>query len=978
MQKNYIKWLLPVILFISLNCLQAQTVTKGYVDLSDFNFQEGKSVKLDGQWEFYWKQFLTPESNYPKPSAIKNYIQVPGGWTADYGNIENISLKGYATYRLTMKLLPGQYFLYFPAIFTSSKIWINDDLITEIGRVDTAGATVIPKYVNFSIPLEMDDEEVVIIIQAANFHHSKGGIRTSIEIGHLSDLHGRTILKLAKDLTIIILALMIGLFHLIVSVTHKKEKHISNFIFGIFAFMFSIRLFIINKDILYFLNPAANWFLITRLEWLIAASTGWLGLLFIKTKYSEESKGRLIKIVLELGLVLSLLTILLNTFTMTRLLIPIFLYTGIVIVVIVYIILRAYFSKKRDSIILLAGLVLIFFTVITDIFLIHKYDYNFNITTYGFLAFLIAYTYNLVLKLIEISKSLNDYQDNLENIIYERTQQLEESKVLLEKKIHETLLSQSKLRRINKELSEQIEKNRETQNALMLSEKRFRELSDLLPEVVYETDFELNFTYINEAALHKFGYSKDEFLNGINAKNIVSQSSLETLLKNTYSPDHDMATAYNEYTFIRKDGSTFCGLINGIQIHANGRTVGFRGIVIDLTHIKESEQEILKLQNYLTNIINSMPSVMIGINKNFEITLWNREAEKSFNISEKEAIHKNLFALCPVLMDSREMIKMSMESLNIRVMKINDESGERAFHHNVTIYPLKNEQDGAVIRIDDITEQIKMEELIIQSEKMLSVGGLAAGMAHEINNPLAGMIQNAYVISNRFKPGNIQKVTKNEDHTDIILKYFTGRNLNKLLSLVIDSGHRAAKIVDNMLSFAKQGKLVFEKENINRVLDETLDLATSDYDLSKKFDFKKIKIHKNYKEPIKDISCEKSKLQQVFYNLIKNAAEATHLKLEKMKNLAEEYTPEIKIRTSETEDNITVEIMDNGPGVPESIKSRIFEPFFTTKDVNSGTGLGLSVSYFIITKNHNGSMQVESVVDGGTKFIITLPKTKVL
>jgi len=246
-------------------------------------------------------------------------------------------------------------------------------------------------------------------------------------------------------------------------------------------------------------------------------------------------------------------------------------------------------------------------------------------------------------------------------------------------------------------------------------------------------------------------------------------------------------------------------------------------------------------------------------------------------------------------------------------------------------------------------------------------------MAHEINNPLAGIIQNAYVMSNRLFPANLGKYIKDEEQAVWVSNFIKDRKLDKLLKLIIDSGHRAAKIVDNMLSFAKQGKVKYSKLQLNQIIDETLDLAYSDYDMKKNFDFKKISIQKQFNESPISIYGEKSKLQQVVLNILKNAAEATHEKLMQYQSNQRPYEPLITIRTQLSGNTARLEFEDNGPGIPESIKNRIFEPFFTTKEVSEGTGLGLSVSYFIITKNHQGAMHVETKLGKYTKFIIELP-----
>lgn len=288
---------------------------------------------------------------------------------------------------------------------------------------------------------------------------------------------------------------------------------------------------------------------------------------------------------------------------------------------------------------------------------------------------------------------------------------------------------------------------------------------------------------------------------------------------------------------------------------------------------------------------------------------------------------------------------------------------------DITIYPLSHEESGgAVIRIDDISERLQMEEVIVQSEKMLSVGGLAAGMAHELNNPLAGMIQSAQLISNRLTqnlPANVKAARDVDATMEDIRRFMEKRGVLSQLNNIHHAGKRAAQIVNNMLSFARKSDALKEGTNINELIENALALAKNDYN------FKTIDIIKNYDLDFSaSAQCEKSKIHQVIFNILKNAAEAF--------TTGDKNSPDPKITINLFEDSefVCFEIEDNGPGMDEHTRKRVFEPFFTTKSIGKGTGLGLSVSYFIIVEDHEGKMTVESTQGKGTKFVICLPKLK--
>ncbi|MBN2282106.1 MAG: PAS domain S-box protein [Candidatus Marinimicrobia bacterium] len=390
--------------------------------------------------------------------------------------------------------------------------------------------------------------------------------------------------------------------------------------------------------------------------------------------------------------------------------------------------------------------------------------------------------------------------------------------------------------------------------------------------------------------------------------------------------------------------------------------------------IARQQDEVRHLKNYMSNIINSMPSVLIGVDTKLIVTQWNKKAWEYYEIETQQAIGRNLIDIVPALRDEKEKM---LESIRDRKIKTNNKRSvfkkNELYYESITIFPLEeNGIQGAVIRIDNITENVKMEELLIQSEKMLSVGGLAAGMAHEINNPLAGMMQNADVIYNRLTkplPKNLETAQECGINFNALMNFLVKRNITKQLELIKSSGERASAIVKNMLSFARKSESKLAPSDLTELLDNTVELAENDYDIKKKYDFRKIKIQRHYQENLPKFSCERGKIQQVFLNILKNGAEAMVEKIN-----IEGYQPEFKFSIYTKDKKFVIEIEDNGPGIPEHIRKRVFEPFFTTKDVDNGTGLGLSVSYFIITENHDGEMEVHSKHGEWTRFIITLPQ----
>lgn len=393
----------------------------------------------------------------------------------------------------------------------------------------------------------------------------------------------------------------------------------------------------------------------------------------------------------------------------------------------------------------------------------------------------------------------------------------------------------------------------------------------------------------------------------------------------------------------------------------------------NISERKQAERSLKQALNYIDNIINSMPSVLISVDPQLRVTQWNREAEQVTGVSALDALERPLIKVFPRLEKDVAAIRKAMESRQEQVKRKRSYQFEgHVRYENLTIYPLISDGvEGAVIRLDDVTENIRLEEIIVQSEKMLSVGGLAAGMAHEINNPLAGMMQTANVMANRLSstqmPANLSAAQKYGLSLTALQQFLQERGILRMLAAIHESGQRIAELVDNMLSFSRKSAQGCSTYQLTELLDKTLELATTDYDLKKHYDFKSINIVCHYSDAVPPVPCEASKIQQVFFNILRNAAHA-------MQD-AKVGEPSLILRVYQQSraNFVCVEIEDNGPGMSEAIRKRVFDPFFTTKAEGVGTGLGLSIAYFIISENHGGELSVKSEPGNGCRFIIRLP-----
>ncbi len=516
-------------------------------------------------------------------------------------------------------------------------------------------------------------------------------------------------------------------------------------------------------------------------------------------------------------------------------------------------------------------------------------------------------------------------------------------------------------------LKKDIEKQSEYKKQLLESEERLRQLVNATRDaiVIHEKGI---LAFANNQYYSMFGYEPEELENINIIPKTIDAESVEIINEKIRKEEFGCY----EITAITKNKTSFPAEIHSTGMNFHGRKVRVVSIR-DITEYKKTQKEIVKLRNFLKSIIDSMPSFIAGIDIDGKVTAWNTEAEKLTGISVDDAMGRRIEKILPDIDIRMAAIKKAVHARNVekfpRVRAIKD---GREYLFDITIYPLARGFEGAAIRADDVTEKIRMEELLIQSEKMLSVGGLAAGMAHEINNPLAGVLQNLQVLENRLKTKlkpNIKAAEETGVDLDAMQKYMEKREIFSIMDSISKSGRRAATIVRDMLSFARKSDSSFIEYDLKKIMDTTIELAEKEYDLRKNFDFKKIKIIRKY-DDIPNVSCDGNKIQQVLLNLLKNGAQAM------AQSTCKDIQPCFVLRIFKKDiknEYIRIEVEDNGPGIAGKIQKKIFEPFFTTKPVGIGTGLGLSVSYFIICENHKGNMGVISKPGEGTTFYIELP-----
>jgi PAS domain S-box-containing protein len=363
-------------------------------------------------------------------------------------------------------------------------------------------------------------------------------------------------------------------------------------------------------------------------------------------------------------------------------------------------------------------------------------------------------------------------------------------------------------------------------------------------------------------------------------------------------------------------------------------------------------------ESYIKNILRSMPLMLVGVNKDGKITQWNKRAEDITRIKAQDVLGKNLWDAYPIITVSPGHVSEAMKNNETITIK---HSQRGQYYFDITIYPLQDQAEtGVVILIDDVTKKILAENMLIQNDKISSMGELASSMAHDISMPLQSILLDLRTFQHLLS-GSSQ-------YMDEIKSNGVPEKLSSLLSHAYEKGEIVASIVQNLQEFARGRSGRKQISNIVDVMEHTLELAGDVLSTPSRIKFTDIQIERNYEKDLPMIPCYVTELQQAFLSLFRHAYDA----LGRVNDPG--HKPTIKIQMNVSYDRFWIRIQHNGVGMTDEELLYLFEPFVRkdTPEVGYDAGKRLSFAYFIITEQHQGQMAVTSDVNVGTTFHIQL------
>lgn len=500
-------------------------------------------------------------------------------------------------------------------------------------------------------------------------------------------------------------------------------------------------------------------------------------------------------------------------------------------------------------------------------------------------------------------------------------------------------------------INEQNRKPLSIEERMRASEEDYKRLFEHVGCGVFISTREGKFLNANRALLDMLGYErKEEFLKIDIAKDLYANPGDRLKFQDMIQREGRIIDY--EVEFKRKDGSIIPVMLTGhARYDQDGNIIGYEGINVDLSQRKQMEKELKETHDFLNRFIRSSPNAIMAADMKGNIFIWNKGAEEILGYKAEEVIGK---------MDIRQIYPDGMAKEVMRMMRGPEYGGSGIIRSypivylrrdgdivegNLSaaiIYDAQGKEMASVGILVDLRERLDIEcklrdtqEQLLQSEKLAAMGRLISQIAHELNNPLYGIMNTLELLKTEVPPETKRR---------------------KILEMALSETVRLTELLRKMLNFSRPDDEKRQPVDINVVLDEILLLVR------KQLHENSIRISTSFAEGLEKVYASKNQLRQVFLNMISNAADAM---------------PDggiLTIRTMSNRDHIHIEMTDTGVGIREEHIDKIFDAFFTTKEGVKGVGLGLSVCYGFV-KEHGGDIKVSSKRGEGTTFTIIFPKS---
>ncbi len=513
------------------------------------------------------------------------------------------------------------------------------------------------------------------------------------------------------------------------------------------------------------------------------------------------------------------------------------------------------------------------------------------------------------------------------------------------------------------ERNREITERKRVEKALRRSKERFRDLADLLPQMIFEIDTAGTFTYLNRNGMDALGITEKMLSGGISIREVMSPEHHPALERNIRNILDGQTPSGNPYTLMGKREKSIPVIAYSNRILHEGEITGIRGIVVDITDLKRTENQLTSTRDYLSRLFNTLPSILLSVDQEGTILQWNRAAEAFTDRSAGNAVGRVIWDHMPFLVQYREALKGMLESGEpVQLYRRRLETfGKRFF--DIFFYPLiQEETKGAVIRIDDVTDPVNKDHQLQQAQKMETIGNLAGGLAHDFNNLLAGITGTLSLIRLKLS----------------MKKPFSPEKFTGYIGTIETATMRAVNLVKQLQTLSRQKELELSLFDLSSAAKNVMGICRHTID-------KSITIRERYADGPALVEADPARIEQVLLNICINAAHSMTIMREKGEPQGGTLTISVDRdsrgriplapRPGEQQGPFRlIRVKDTGVGMTPQVIARIFDPFFTTKESGTGTGLGLAMAYKII-EDHQGHIEVHSSPGRGTTFSIFLPAT---